>query len=87
MSFNNRVAFVTGGVKGNGRGIVDVFASQGVKVAIASRGPEVDGVVEELKSKGYDAIGFRLDVRDKAAVKAAVEKNDRLIRKDRHSGQ
>lgn len=73
MSFQNRVAFVTGGVKGNGKGIVDAFVSQGVKVAIVSRGPEVDGVVEELKGKGHDVIGFQLDVRDKAAVKAAVE--------------
>ncbi len=73
MSFQNRVAFVTGGTKGNGLGIVEAFAAQGVKVAVASRGPEVDSVVAEMKEKGWDVIGFRLDVRDKAAVKAAVE--------------
>ena len=73
MSFNNRVAFVTGGVKGNGKGIVEVLASQGVKISLVSRGPEVSDVVAELKGKGYEVIGFRLDVRDKEAVKAAVE--------------
>lgn len=73
MTFNNRVAIVTGGAKGNGRGIVEALAKEGVKIAIFDFDRELDARVEEIRALGYDVIGFQCDIRSTEQVKAAVE--------------
>ena len=50
---------VTGGSGGIGKGIAEVLASQGAKVAIFARSRKLDETVEELKNKGYD-VDFAL---------------------------
>ena len=62
-SIKDRSVIVTGGSKGIGKGIAQVFAAQGAKVMIGSRG-EKDGnaTVEELRGSGGTAEFCQCDV-------------------------
>jgi 2,4-dienoyl-CoA reductase [(3E)-enoyl-CoA-producing], peroxisomal len=68
-----RVALITGGGTGICRGIALAFADHGCDVAITSRRPEhLDPTANELRSRGVRAVAKAADVRDPAAVEAAV---------------
>lgn len=69
MKLENKVAIVTGGAMGNGKGIVDVFAKYGAKVAILDYSDEITKVVNN-----DNIIGFKVDIRDKNMVKAVIDK-------------
>lgn len=73
MTVKDRVAIVTGGAKGNGKGIVEELASQGAKVAILGHPDKLEETVKEMTSKGYEVIGFVVDVCDKEKIKECVE--------------
>lgn len=75
MIFNDRVAVVTGSTQGIGLAIAKRLAKEGVKVVITARNiQKVNEVVEEIKSIGGDAIGFKCDVTNREEVKALGEK-------------
>lgn len=68
-SLQNRVVVVTGGSKGIGLGIAQVFAEAGAKVAILARdGDLAQRVATEI---GNGAIGIAGDVTSKNSLKAA----------------
>jgi peroxisomal 2,4-dienoyl-CoA reductase len=68
-----RVALITGGGTGICRGIALALAAHGCDVAIASRKPEhLETTVGELCARSVRAIATPADVRDPAAVDAAV---------------
>src|SRR5205085_1817736 len=68
-----RVALVTGGGTGICRGIALAFAAHGCDVAIVSRKMEhLEPTLAELRGHGVRAIAHAADVRDPAAVDAAV---------------
>ena len=68
----NRVAFVTGGASGLGRGIAHRLASEGFLVVIADIDAERSKVtVDEIRDEGGNAIAVGCDVGDLAAVEAA----------------
>lgn len=55
--FNGKVAFVTGGSRGIGKGIVELFASEGAKVAFIDVNEEaVHETTNELREKGYNVF-------------------------------
>jgi 3-oxoacyl-[acyl-carrier protein] reductase len=67
-------AFVTGGTKGIGRSIADVFAAEGTDVAICARdAKEVTAATAALRGHGVKAVGRALDVKDGPALQGWVK--------------
>lgn len=73
-SIQGKTVLITGASKGIGRGIAKVFAKQGTNTVIVARHLEAaQGVADELKAAGYEAMGVSADVADKASLQAAVQ--------------
>ncbi|MEH7336535.1 3-oxoacyl-ACP reductase FabG [Neobacillus drentensis] len=72
--FAGRVAFVTGGSRGIGKGIVELFASEGAKVAIIDLNEEaLSETANELREKGYEVYTKVANVVDAEQVEAAAK--------------
>jgi NAD(P)-dependent dehydrogenase (short-subunit alcohol dehydrogenase family) len=70
-----KVAFITGGGAGIGRGIALGFAEFGADVAILDVNAEAAETVAALvREKGRRALAITADVTDRAAVRAAVDR-------------
>jgi NAD(P)-dependent dehydrogenase (short-subunit alcohol dehydrogenase family) len=70
---SGRVAFVTGASSGIGERFARVLASCGARVAVTARRKErLDALVEQITAAGGVAIAIVLDIRDEAAIAAAV---------------
>ncbi len=73
MLLNDRVAAISGGGAGIGRGIARVFGAFGARVAILEKDAErAKQAAAELTAKGDDAIGLVVDVRQGEAVEQAM---------------
>jgi len=69
-----QVALVTGAGTGLGRRFAVTLAAAGAAVAVCGRRPEpLATVVEEIEAAGGRALAVPLDVRDPAAIVAAVD--------------
>lgn len=70
-----KVALVTGASSGLGRGFAHSLAKHGAAVAVCGRRKErLEEVVAEVAEAGGRALAVELDVRDPAAITAAVER-------------
>ena len=68
-----KVAFVAGASSGINLGIAQHFARHGAKVALISRSADkIAAAAKTLTDEGHDAFGLAADVRDYAAVEAAL---------------
>ncbi len=67
-----QVALVTGGARGIGLSIATLLAEQGARIVLIDSNPDVAEVAAGL---GAGGIGLALDVRDAAAVEAAVARS------------
>ena len=71
LSFENKVALVTGAGSGMGLTTAKAFAEAGAAVALADVNEiAVRSAAEELVSGGHKAIGIRCNVADEAEVAA-----------------
>lgn len=72
--FEGKVAFVTGGSRGIGKGIVELFASEGAKVALIDLNEEaLSQTTSELKENGYEVFSKVANVVDAQQVEDAVK--------------
>jgi NAD(P)-dependent dehydrogenase (short-subunit alcohol dehydrogenase family) len=75
MKLEGKVAIVTGGGQGIGRGIVHCLAEEGADVAIVDINEETSSrVADEVSSMRRKSLVVRADVTDSAQVEQAVQK-------------
>ncbi|MBN8944297.1 MAG: SDR family oxidoreductase [Rhizobiales bacterium] len=72
MRLKDKVAIVTGGAQGFGKGIAETFAAEGCKVAVFDLNE--DGAKEVAKGIGRKAMGVKCDVSKAKDVQRAVAK-------------
>lgn len=70
MSFENRVAFITGGARGIGLAMATEIVELGGKVALADI--DLEAATAAAKELGENALAVTCDVSDVASVEAAV---------------
>lgn len=69
LTFSDKTVIVIGGTSGINRGVAELFARHGARVAVASRSQtKVDDTVNSLRSCGAEAMGFCADVREPGAL-------------------
>jgi NAD(P)-dependent dehydrogenase (short-subunit alcohol dehydrogenase family) len=75
MLLSDKVAIITGGARGMGKGISLKFADEGCRVAIADiLEDEAEQTAAEVKQKGGEAIVVKCDQSDAPQVKNVVDK-------------
>ncbi|MBN3791621.1 3-oxoacyl-ACP reductase FabG [Burkholderia sp. Ac-20353] len=83
MKLKDKVAVITGAAAGIGQATARKFASEGATVILCDRAREaVEQEASSLRSEGYKAAGYTLDVTDRAGIEAlaadVVEKFGRI---------
>jgi 3-oxoacyl-[acyl-carrier protein] reductase len=75
MDLSGKVAIVTGGTKGIGRGIADALVREGIDVCVSARSRnEIDETVRELMALGKSrVIGIVCDVRNHTQIKSLFQ--------------
>lgn len=73
MLLKDKVAIITGGAKGMGRGIALKFADEGCKVVVCDLDIEgAEATVADIKKGGGQAAAFKTDIANSADVNAMV---------------
>ena len=80
FDLSGRVAIVTGGNGGIGRGIALGLAAAGAAVAILGRNEDKnERVLSELKAVGVPSLALRVDLTDRAGIAPAFERVEREL--------
>ena len=79
-SFENKVAFITGGGSGVGFGQAKVFSAAGARVVLADiRQDHLDQALEYFRDKRAPAHAIRLDITDRAAYARAADEAESVF--------
>jgi NAD(P)-dependent dehydrogenase (short-subunit alcohol dehydrogenase family) len=74
ISFENKVALVTGAASGLGLATAKAFAQSGASVVLADRNhTAAHAAAEELAAQGHKVLAIQCDVTDDAQIEAMVE--------------
>ena len=74
MRLKNKVAIITGSARGIGQATALKFAAEGARVVVCDLDQKaVDEVVAQIAAAGGKAIGFSVNVTDKASIAAMVK--------------
>jgi NAD(P)-dependent dehydrogenase (short-subunit alcohol dehydrogenase family) len=74
ISFENKVALVTGAASGLGLATAKAFAASGAFVVLADwNAKEVESAAKEIADQGHKTLAIRCDVSDDAEVEAMVK--------------
>jgi len=80
LGSKRNVAIVTGAGRGIGRAIALSLAAEGAAVGVFARTPEeIAATAEQISEAGGRALALSLDVRDAAAVRAAVSETEHQL--------
>ena len=72
---DGKIALITGGNKGIGKGIARGLADEGATLVLAARGvEELDQTAEELRESGATVVTVPTDVTDEAQIEAMFER-------------
>jgi len=84
LPLEGKVAIVTGAGKGIGKAIALALSKEGVRVTIVARNPaEIEGVAQQIRQNGGEAIAVRADVSSEEEVAKMVgEAEQRFQRLD-----
>lgn len=85
MSLRNRVALVTGGTRGIGRGIAERLAKDGVRIAVGYRSNKTaaQNALRQLQAAGADCVAVESDITSAAHAEHVVRTvTDRFGRLD-----
>ena len=76
----NGAAFISGGASGIGFGMAQALARHGMKIALADVDRDaLDRATAALSEMGVAALPVTMDVRDRAAWEAALERTEREL--------
>ena len=73
-TLQGKIALVTGGGQGVGRGIALALAAEGAAIAVTGRTPaKIESTVAEIEGRGGRAIALSGDVKDEADIERTVD--------------
>ena len=94
-SLQGKTLFITGASRGIGLAIAVRAAADGANIVLVAKttepNPKLPGTLssaaEAVEAAGGQALAVQTDIRDEAAVAAAVQAGGRALRRHRHPGQ